>query len=351
MAYNRGVHGTIEIVAFEGRSVDGPAAAALAELESVIEDETIPGEPPTSVAELTERLHHAPFYEDHWCWVAWDDGRQRLLGAGQLIFQRKEDNQHLAYIELWVRPDARGAGLGAALLQPLAERAAAEGRTLLVGAATVGGPGAPVAEHLGAVATLVEDQNRLPTADVSPALLDGWIERAPERATGYSLVAFDERCPDDLIDRYVTVYDVMNGAPRSASVEDRISSPEWIRAREESNAANGTRVWTVVARHDGTGELVGFTELVFGLHRPWHAWQGNTGVDPAHRDKGLGRWLKAVNLRRLLAERPDVEVVDTWNADSNEAMLAINRQLGFARAVSWQEYEMATDDLQRRLAR
>jgi GNAT superfamily N-acetyltransferase len=74
---------------------------------------------------------------------------------------------------------------------------------------------------------------------------------------------------------------------------------------------------------------VGYTALFLQKHRPWQAHQGDTAVDPAHREKGLGRWLKAVNLRRLLDERPAVQVVDTGNASSNEPMLNLNVALGF----------------------
>ncbi len=34
-------------------------------------------------------------------------------------------------------------------------------------------------------------------------------------------------------------------------------------------------------------------------------------------------------LWRVLSERPVVQVVDTYNAGSNDAMIAINRALGF----------------------
>ena len=62
------------------------------------------------------------------------------------------------------------------------------------------------------------------------------------------------------------------------------------------------------------------------------ARQNDTGVDPAHRERGLGRWLKADMLRRVLAERPGIELVETWNAGSNAPMLAINHELGFRLA-------------------
>ena len=82
-------------------------------------------------------------------------------------------------------------------------------------------------------------------------------------------------------------------------------------------------------RHDATAEIVGLSELYLPDESPWVAFQGDTGVDPAHRGHGLGAWMKAHNHLRLAAERPDVTVVKTWNAAANEPMLRINRALGF----------------------
>ena len=96
-------------------------------------------------------------------------------------------------------------------------------------------------------------------------------------------------------------------------------------------------------RHDASGELVGISELYLPRARPWFAFQGDTGVDPAHRGHGLGAWMKAVNHLRLRDERPDVEVVQTWNADSNEPMLRINRALGFAAGAALPRLVPAAD--------
>jgi mycothiol synthase len=132
----------------------------------------------------------------------------------------------------------------------------------------------------------------------------------------------------------------MNSAPRTETFEDFAMTAEQIRQREEMSIRRGHRLWAVCARHDPSGELVGFTEIFLNAHRPWLAEQDNTGVDPIHRDKGLGRWIKAVNARRLLDQHPEVRIVETWNADVNAPMLAINDAMGFRCAVRWQEWEI-----------
>ena len=72
---------------------------------------------------------------------------------------------------------------------------------------------------------------------------------------------------------------------------------------------------------------------------PWLAYQDDTGVDPEHRNKGLGRWLKAAMAKRFVSEFPDVTAIETGNAGSNEPMLNINIAMGFKTVLevnAWQ---------------
>jgi RimJ/RimL family protein N-acetyltransferase len=73
---------------------------------------------------------------------------------------------------------------------------------------------------------------------------------------------------------------------------------------------------------------------------PWHAWQGITLVDPAHRGHRLGVLIKIENLRYAREQRPGLRAIDTVNAASNEHMLAINRSLGFRPRETWTQWQV-----------
>ncbi len=192
----------------------------------------------------------------------------------------------------------------------------------------------------------MERKSRLVLADVDRGMLEGWVARADERAAGYSLLAWDGPVPEEYLERFVDLTMVMNTAPRDdLEMDDWVHTPARQRENEERFAARGESWWTLVARHDATDQLAGYTEFLFPRQHPEVAWQEATVVDPAHRNRGLGRWLKAVNCLRLLDERPDVVYVDTWNAFSNAPMLGINVAMGFEVVKSYSGYQIPTDRL------
>jgi hypothetical protein len=99
----------------------------------------------------------------------------------------------------------------------------------------------------------------------------------------------------------------------------------------------------VGVRHDATGELVGLSDLFLPRARPWLGLQGDTGVAHAHRGHRLGAWMKAVNHQRLRRERPEVEVLQTWNASANAPMLAINHALGYQPVQQFRAWYLPFD--------
>ncbi|HEV7865771.1 MAG TPA: GNAT family N-acetyltransferase [Acidimicrobiia bacterium] len=327
--------------------------AGLGALEAALESEALPGEPVAPLEHLVAGYRHVVPYRVRKGWVVRQGGTSgEIVAWATCSYADVPENRTHASVGLAVHPEVRGLGLGSALLGRVASAARRWGCTVLDIDARVGGPAEPFLRSMGAERRLVERRSRCRTAEINRELLEGWVRRAGERAAGYSLVAWDGPCPEDLLGAFVALKGVMNTAPLEAFEwdDDRLTAAQW-RAIEATQAARGVDTWHLCARHDDSGELAGYTELAFPAAWPRAAWQGDTGVWPKHRDRGLGRWLKAVNGVRLLDERAQVEFIDTWNAGSNEAMLGINVAMGFRPLENWGCWQAGTDEVAAALQR
>jgi mycothiol synthase len=318
---------TQEVAAFED------VAALLSECER----EVIPDEPDLPAAEVMAGILAVPAHRRVSFAVAQDAGR--AIGAAQVAVEDIAGSLELGEVEVFaVRADQRRRGVGRKLLDAVCAQA---GRRRLRGYAPVGHTGGMgFAAAVGATPGIIDRQNRLRVADLDPAVLESWVKRASERAHGYSLVSFDGPCPDELLEQFARLTHVMNTAPRSPGDEDVLPTAEEVLAGQEARQPRMGWAWTVCARHDATGDLIGYTALMATRARPWLGVQWDTGVEPAHRNLGLGRWLKAANALRLLDERPEVTTVETWNAGVNAAMLSINDAMGFQPVAEWREWTL-----------
>lgn len=318
---------------------------AMHELTVVLTREELPEDPPIPYEEWLSDLRASPSYRRTSNWLAWDSAGEKLIGSGSFTRKYRDENRHIGRLRVEIRPKHRGRGLAAPLLLPAAEAAQADGRTLVTSWVFEGGPGVAFADAVGSKTAILDYHNRLTIADVDVAMLHVWAKRATERASEYSLLFWDGKCPPDLLEKFANLQMVMNTAPRSESEEDEKITPEMVAEWEGLAEAEGYSPWTYVAQHDPSGDWAGYTRLWPGVYRKEFAYQDDTGVLPDHRGRGLGRWLKATMLLKVLKELPGARWIETGNATTNEAMLGINRALGFKPVLVWQNREIQIEDL------
>lgn len=316
---------------------------------AAIERETDP-DTPLEPYEMWHKniLEVSPFFESK-RWVVREN--EQFLAAGWLGLNRSDDNKHLARFNIEVRQDKRRSGLGRDILRRIIDGAEADGRTTLAAGAPKDSPGE---QFLGACAMehkLLDRRSRLVVSQVDLALVDSWIVDAKAKAADYSLVLFDGPIPDEMVQPLIDLDETMNDAPRDdLDMEDWHQTPDEFRDTERRMHERGTKFLWLVAQHDQTGELAGYTFLDWNPLLPQLVWQGGTAVRREHRGRALGRWLKAANFNLLRERNPQAEFIDTWNAGTNKWMLAINDDMGYRPYIWYSARDAKIDEIKKAIA-
>jgi len=293
-----------------------------------------PYDPPPSRRALVGGLGSPwPGYRSEW-WVAREGGT--TLGAAQLDLPLL-DNTENAIVDVVVGPSHRRRGVGRALLEHLVQRTKAEGRMRIITEVREPLPGtgeqwapAPFNEAMGLTRALQEIRRRLDLQAPGPDLAE-LARQADAASPGYRLVQWNDHTPDGFLDDVAYLEGRMSVDPPLGELrwEPEAYDAQRIRGTEAAVRVRGRRVYNTGAVHEESGRVVGYTQYGVDADVSEHAWQWATIVAPEHRGHRLGLCLKLANLAFVRDGEPALRTVDTWNADENAHMIAVNELMGF----------------------
>jgi GNAT superfamily N-acetyltransferase len=330
------------------RVVDAAGARRWHDVDAATRQADYVALPPVPVEDLLPLLAGEVAGELTELWLGLAEGTP--VAASRIIVPL-HGNTVTAMVDIRVIPASRRQGHGRQMLAHVLDRVRSHGRSRVFAEASghvdetgaaLPSAGLAFAAATGARPALAEVRSLLQVGETGTERLAVLRAEAVSSAAGYSLVQWADWAPADVAaDVSLLLKRMSTDAPMGElQLENEVWDAGRYLAQEEMWRAQGRRHIATAARHDATGQVVGYTDM--GVHRadPMVAFQWNTIVDPVHRGHRLGLLLKIANLNLLRETMPSVRVISTWNAVVNRHMIAINETIGFRPVDRWTQWQL-----------
>jgi GNAT superfamily N-acetyltransferase len=238
---------------------------------------------------------------------------------------------------------ARRRGIGTLLLRQVCDLMHALDKSVLTLSADTDA-GHAFLTRFGATAkhTMLSCQARLD--DLDWPRLRAWEDMAGD--IGLVFECYAGRVPRDVLVSFLPAFTAIGADMPLESLESppfRVeigAYDQWYKRLEQTEAAHH-----LVLLRDPAGTVVGMSEAFWNSPTPKLAFQQFTAVARSWRGRGLGRAIKAALLRQIRSTHPCVEKVRTANGESNAAMLAVNRSIGYTVLQREVDYQVTRADL------
>ncbi|MGR4867914.1 N-acetyltransferase [Variovorax sp. LARHSF232] len=297
--------------------------------------EDAPDDPVISDAEFeTDLKTHRPLHQSQRILALRDDA---IVGNLVLGFRRPgspEAEDHADHIDVGggVAAAHRRQGVGRTLAAGLVDFMALHGKSIATGTVHL-----PQGHHfmkiVGAACNFRKVQNRLPLSNVDWDALGQWaswtLSRDP-RTVGLRWELHAGRVPMDVLAPLMGPLTVLiNQQPLDTLDQPRIryqleGYETWYADMDRRGGEH-----LMVLLRDGD-ELAAVCDASWDQRFPDRLHQALTAVAAPWRGLGLAKAVKARMLLLVQQRLPQVQMVNTFNAQANAAMLSINRRLGFA---------------------
>ena len=245
------------------------------------------------------------------------------------------DNLDKVYAHVHVDPPARRRGVGRALVAEVESLARADGRTLLLFDSKLPPgqrethPYRKFANAMGCEFSNVEVVRHL-ALPIPDEQLGAWSAKAAERHEGYSIATYVDEFPDELAESLCLLMGQLAvDAPTGAvDFEEEDFNVDRLKERYVTAAAMDVTS-TRPSRSARTARVAAQSTLAVAKGDGTDVFQWGTFVHREHRGHRLGLAVKVANIKAVQAAHPEKTRITTQNAEQNDFMVDINKEIGF----------------------
>jgi RimJ/RimL family protein N-acetyltransferase len=328
-----------EIIPFDADTASRDTWAALHVHRRAINAELRPDDPIWSDAECEIEMRRAnPLWESR-RWMAVDG--PDVVGFAGVSFRRAgtpNADEYARFMSCYgdVSAAVRRKGIGTSLMRDL------DKSVLTLSADTEAGHA--FLTHIGAAAKHSMVENRMLLKDLDWPRLRTWEDAAAP--LGLVFECYAGRVPRDVLVPLLPaltalVADVPLGSLETPPIRFEIESfDRWYENMDRTGGGHH-----VVLLRAPDGAVIGMSDASWDSRSPKVAYQAFTAIAPPWRGRGLARAIKAALLRQISAAHPGVEEMRTFNAESNAAILSVNKRLGFSARRRHVDYQISRAEL------
>ena len=325
----------------------------LGEFKNTLYREYAPDDPPIPLEEQIQGWRNTPGSAAHEAYALWNSARSKIIAFCEISCPENGGQEATANYVIEVSPAYRHQGIARQALQLIVLFAKKHQRTLLTcHTSDRVAASERFLERLEARKGLVMGINQLRVSELDKLLVQQWLRQSESKHPDFEVQFLDGSYPDAIIDEIAALRQAAgNDQPRGdLDAEVMKITPELLRHMERNLFSTGYRRWTILLIHRANREAVGLTEVFWNPHRPTIVDQGFTGIARVYRNQGLGRWLKAEMLQKILSEQAQVEFIRTGNVNSNAPMMKINQEMGFQPYTARTIWQVETEKVEKYLS-
>ncbi len=160
--------------------------------------------------------------------------------------------------------------------------------------------------------------------------IDAWLAEAPAKFPNLRIALYTE-LPDDLIEEYAALYrQLWADMPNNSTLDDVQITAEGIKSAQEAGKKSKHCAYRYVVFNENN-QLIAKTYVVVNLEQPQVVEQFMTGVMEKYRGRGLSKWIKAAMFKKLVADFPELEKIETTAHPDNHPSRELSKQMGYKR--------------------